>query len=494
MTENTDALYRALSSRDPRFDGIFFVGVVSTGIYCRPICPARKPKRANCRFFRTAAAAEKARFRPCLRCRPELAPGAAPIDDAQRIAAAFVRHMDEGLLDGGIRLEKVASTFEISARQMRRIVHRELGASPIDLILTRRLLLAKQLLTETPLPVTQIAYASGFSSLRRFNDAFSSRYGMPPTRLRKNLETRGNATSGEAIVLKLSYREPYEWSAMLDFFRVRALRDVERVDDDAYTRTVRLGGHEGWFEVRNCPDRSALTVRIAHSLAPVLPSLLGKVRRQFDLDARPDIISSHLQKDNRLTEAVRRRPGLRVPGAFDSFELAVRAILGQQISIKAATTLAARYVDAFGSAVSVPGTRLSKLTPPPDRIAQLSADDLAELGIVKTRARSIVRLAADISNRRLELDDVTSPEVTIRQLTSIPGIGGWTAHYIAMRALHWPDAFPGEDVVLRRALGNVSGAQADSASQSWRPWRSYATLHLWNTATNRPDNGNEAVR
>lgn len=491
MTHDTAALYSALVSRDPRFDGVFYVGVTSTGIYCRPVCTAKKPKAANCRFFDSAASAEQARFRPCLRCRPELAPGNAPVDDTHRIANLIAQRIDEGMLDdpsarsGRARagLEEIAARFGWSSRQIRRMLRKELGVSPIELVLTRRLLLAKQLLTETTLPITEVAFASGFSSLRRFNDAFGGRYGMPPTRFRKAAEGAASAAApAGALTLQLAYRPPFDWAGIMRFLRVRALRGVEWVDEDAYLRTARLGGHTGWIHVRHAPERRALVVELTHSLTPVLPALLGRLRDLFDLSARPDVIAEQLARDPLLADAVASHPGLRVPGAFDGFELAVRAILGQQITVKAATTLAGRFVDAFGEPIETPHAGLTRVCPTPRRIAGATIEELATLGIIRARARSIITLAEEIASGRLALEAGAHPDATIARLVALPGIGAWTAHYIAMRALRWPDAFPKEDVVLRRTLGGVSAARAEALSQAWRPWRSYATLHLWRRA------------
>lgn len=483
MTPDPAALYSAFASRDPRFDGVFYVGVTSTGIYCRPVCTARTPKRANCRFFTSAAAAEKASFRPCLRCRPELAPGNAPVDDARRIAHLLAHRIEEGVADEGASLEKIAARFGWSSRQIRRMVHKELGVSPIELVLTRRLLLAKQLLTETTLAVTDVAFASGFSSLRRFNDAFSSRYGMPPTRLRKTVNGGSDIASSRAsLTLQLAYRPPFDWAGMLQFMRARALKGVERVHDDAYLRTAKLGAHTGWMRVRHAPDKRALLVEITHSLTPVLSAVLGRLRHVFDLTAHPEVIAAKLGETELLADVVARNPGLRVPGAFDGFELAVRAILGQQITVKGATTLAGRFVAAMGEPLGTPHVGLTHLSPSPERVAGADVDELASLGIVASRARSVIALAKEIVAGGLRLEPGADPEETMGRLLAIPGIGTWTAQYIAMRALRWPDAFPREDLALRRNLGGITAARAEALSQAWRPWRSYATLHLWQGA------------
>ncbi|HET7456191.1 MAG TPA: AlkA N-terminal domain-containing protein [Gemmatimonadaceae bacterium] len=498
MTDDTAALYSALTARDPRFDGVFYVGVTSTGIYCRPVCTARTPKRANCRFFPSAELAEKARFRPCLRCRPELAPGSAPVDDARRVASLLARRIEEGAIDdpsrdrsGAAGLERIAAQFGWSSRQIRRMVNRELGVSPMELVLTRRLLLAKQLLTETALPVGEVAFASGFASLRRFNDAFSRRYGMPPSRLRKtragdaagSLGTTGAATTAP-LTLRLTYRPPFDWDGTMRFLAARTLAGVEVVTGDGYARTARVGGHAGWLRVRHAPDERALVVELSHSLAPALPAVLGRLRGLFDLSARPDVIAAHLaEAGGALADAVARNPGLRVPGAFDGFELAMRAILGQQVTVKAATTLAGRIVAAFGEPIETPHAGLTHLAPTAARVADASVAKIAALGVVRTRAASIVALASEVASGRLELEAGAPPEATMERLVALPGVGAWTAHYVAMRALRWPDAFPKEDVVLRKRLGGVTPAAAEALSQAWRPWRSYATLHLWRSDT-----------
>ena len=487
MIQDTSALYNALTARDPRFDGVFYVGVTSTGIYCRPVCTAKTPKAANCRFFDSAAMAEKASFRPCLRCRPELAPGNAPVDDAHRIASLIAQRIDEGVLDDGASIETIAAQFGWSSRQIRRMVSKELGVSPIELVLTRRLLLAKQLLTETAMPIIDVAFASGFSSVRRFNDAFSGRYGMPPTRFRKATTDAAAASATDSFTLLLGYRTPFEWAQLLGFLAARAMAGVEAVSDGAYLRTIRLGARTGWIRVTDAPKKRALLVELTHSLTPVLPALLGRLRHLFDLSARPDVIDAQLATDPLLAGAVARHPGLRVPGAFDGFELAVRAILGQQVTVKAATTIAGRFAAAFGDATRTPHAALTHLSPSSARVAAATVDDVASLGIIRTRARSIIALAQEIESGGLVLEPGAPPEPTIAQLVALPGIGAWTAQYIAMRALRWPDALPKEDIALRNALGGVTAARAEEMSQAWRPWRSYALLHLWRETGVRAD-------
>jgi AraC family transcriptional regulator of adaptative response / DNA-3-methyladenine glycosylase II len=480
MTKDTRGRYKALLARDPRFDGIFFVGVTSTGVYCRPICPVKPPKEANCRFYNSAQEAELAGFRPCLRCRPELAPGNAPVDHTQRMAHSIVQRIEEGNVDEKAALEAIAKEFGLSSRQIRRIIQKELGVPPIQLLLTRRLLRAKQLLTETKLPVTEVAFASGFASLRRFNDAFSTRYGMPPSRLRKSAAhdlTNGAGTS----TLQLSYRPPYDWPGVLAFLQTRQLKDVEWVTENSYARTVHLGDHKGWIKVTQSKKGNSLLLGFTHSLTPVLPALLSRLRNLFDLDARPDLISKQLRKDQRLAGSVRTNPGMRVPGAFNGFEMGLRAILGQQVTVKAATTIAGRLATAFGERTATPYPELNRLTPSPFRIARATVDDIAKLGLPSARSKSIIALARAHVSGELSLDSGAhhNPDDTIQRLAALPGIGQWTAHYIAMRALRWPDAFPKEDIAVRNTLGGVTPKQAEEMSQVWRPWRSYAVLHLW---------------
>lgn len=470
--------YKAYLARDARFDGIFFVGVKTTGIYCRPVCPAKTPKEQNCNFFSNTAAAEQAGFRPCLRCRPELAPGYAPIDATRRMANLIADSLVQYSSTDGFSLESLAHEFNLSSRQVRRIIHNEFGVSPLELITSKRLLLAKKLLTETTLPVTQLAYASGFSSLRRFNAAFLLHYKMSPSQLRKNISQHLSAES-TTLQLQLNYRLPYAFANMLNFLNNRAIRGAESVIDNSYLRTVQIAKHSGWIKVQNNSEKNCLELTLSTSLVPVLSTLLLRLRSIFDLNARPDLIMDCLSGDPLLADIILKYPGLRVPGAFDQFEISVRAILGQQITVKAATTLASRFLTAFGTPVETPFAELNYLFPSAKRIACVTVDEIAALGIIQSRAKSIIILAQEIASGRLKLDSGADHEMAMTQLVCIPGIGKWTAHYIAMRALRYPDAFPKEDVILRKNLGGVTAKQAEELSQKWRPWRSYATLYLW---------------
>jgi len=415
------------------------------------------------------------------------------VDRGELIAQRLADRIGEFGIESGGGLERVAAELDLSTRQLRRIVRRELGVSPIELVLTRRLLLAKQLLTETSLSVSEIAYASGFASLRRFNDAFRGRYGLPPTQLRRAASApAAGGSSPELLTLRLDYRPPYDWTGILGFLRARALRGVESVTAEAYRRTVSLGGHTGWIQVRHAPAKSALLVDLATSLTPVLPALLGRLRNLFDLGARPDLIADTLGADQLLAGAIAKNPGLRVPGAFDGFELALRAILGQQVTVKAAAVLAGRLAEAFGTPVETPHAELSRAAPTPERIAVAKSEEIAALGIIRTRARCMIVLATEVAAGRLRLEPGARPDDVMPRLLALPGIGPWTAHYIAMRALRWPDAFPKEDVAVRKRLGGVSAGVAEARSQAWRPWRSYATLHLWQSLPDAVSSGTPA--
>ena len=467
-----DACSRALEARDPRFDGVFFVGVISTGIYCRPICPARTTLPKNRRFFSNAAAAERAGFRPCLRCRPELAPGLARVDAVPRLVQAAAARIAAGALNGR-DVDSLANELGVSARHLRRAMQQELGVSPIQLAQTHRLLHAKQLLTDTRLPMTAVAFASGFQSLRRFNALFRDRYGLNPDSLRRG-ERRG---PGDTVRLSLSYRPPLDWGALLGFLEMRATPGVELVRDNEYARTVCIGAQRGVIRVSRPRGPRAIPVLhldVSTSLTPVLMQVSARVRHLFDLDAEPARIDSHLSAGG----LSRERLGVRVPGAFDGFELAVRAILGQQVSVKGATTLMSRLTETFGESFDS-SVELNRLTATAERIAQSSVDDVRAIGLPSARAATIHALACAVAGGSLSIEPDRDVGELTRQLRELPGIGPWTADYIAMRAMHWPDAFPAADLVLRRNAGNLTHAQMLRAAEAWRPWRAYAAMHLW---------------
>ncbi len=485
MNTDDDAFYRALTARDARFDGVFFVGVTSTHIYCRPICSARTPRRENCRFFPHAAAAERAGFRPCLRCRPELAPGQAPVDAVGRTARLAAARIEAGALNGEGGLETLAKEFGLSSRQLRRVVRKELGASPVELAQTARLLLAKRLLAESRLPVIRVAFASGFESVRRFNALFRSHYGLTPTRLRRAAPA---ASSRDCLRLTLAYRPPFAWGALLRFLAGRATAGVEAVADITYLRTLHAAGRTGWLSIEPIPGRNALAVELAASLTPVLPIVLGRLRDLFDLNARPDVIAAHLSADPQLAPLVVRRPGLRAPGAFDGFELAVRAVLGQRISVKAATTLAGRLTAEYGEPIETPFPALNRLTPSAERLAAADVSALCALGITAARAMCLISLARATVAKRVILEPGPDPKAMINRLQECAGIGEWTAQYIALRALRWPDAFPAGDLGLLKAAGAATPRAQRTESAAWRPWRAYAAMHLWESLHNEPDN------
>lgn len=475
MTLDADACFRALATHDARFDGRFYVGVSTTGIYCRPVCNVRTPRRENCRFFGSAAAAEARGFRPCLRCRPELAPGHAAIDASSRLAQGAVDLIESGVMDEG-GAARLAERVGVSDRHLRRVFDAEFGVSPVEYAQTHRLLLAKRLLTDTSLPVTDVALASGFSSVRRFNALFRERYRMAPVQLRR----RAAGASSDGLDFELAYRPPYDFDALLGFLRDRAVAGIESADETSYSRTlaIRRGAqlHTGRVTVRHRARRRALAVRLSPSLARVVPAVLGKVRHAFDLAADPGEIGAALGS---LASA---SPGLRVPGTFDGFELAVRAIVGQQVSVKAARTLLGRLVAAHGAAIEAPDAGTARLFPAAAAMAALAPAELSRIGLVASRARAVHALASAVDAGALSLEPGADVEATMRALTALPGIGDWTASYVAMRALRWPDAFLAGDLVVKRELGAATAARAEAASVAWRPWRAYAVMHLWRRA------------
>ena len=494
----SDACYLAMKTHDARFDGSFFTAVTSTGIYCRPVCRVKLPRRENCRFFRHAAQAEAEGFRPCLRCRPELAPRAASwsTEDASRILALqAARLIDEpdAWSEDGPGAAQIAARLGVSDRHLRRIFEVQFGVSPLQYLQTRRLLAAKQLIADTRLPMTQVALASGFASVRRFNAAFVEHYGLNPSALRRAGGTEGGAAggAGKAIEVRLGFRPPYDVNAMLGFFARRALRGIEAVSTAdgkepakgstptfvrlARTLRVHQGGqtHAGWLQLRFDIEREQMLLSVSDSLAAVLPIVISRARAMLDLDAEPMAINAALHA------AFPHGDGLRVPGTVDGFELAVRAVLGQQITVAAARTLGSRLVEAFGEDLATPIEGLGRLFPTPAALAAASGDALGQLGIVRQRQAALQAIAREVASGKLALHAGADVPSTIAALQELPGIGAWTAQYIAMRALRWPDAFPAGDVALQKALGVTTARAASEASQAWRPWRSYAVLRAW---------------
>jgi AraC family transcriptional regulator of adaptative response / DNA-3-methyladenine glycosylase II len=467
---------RARETRDPRFDGLFFIAVTSTRIYCRPVCPAPSPKPSNIRYYGSAASAAAAGFRPCLRCRPEAAPG-SPLHRAKSdLVAGALRLIEQGSLDE-TSLPELARRVGVGERHLRRLFAEEIGASPIEVAATRRLLFAKKLLTETALPISAIAPAAGYASLRRFNAAFLATYGKAPREIRR---TNGASATSDELVLRLPYRPPYDFAHLLGFLEKRVIPGVESVDAGGYRRSFVAAGSPGWLSVAPIAGHSALALRVHHAKPSALGDIVARVRRMFDVDADPLAINAHLRRSVLLKPLVRRWPGQRLPNAWDGFELAVRAILGQQVSVAAARTLAARIAERHGTRFDEGAAiGLHALFPSPDALVDAP---LEKIGIMRTRADAIRTLARAVADGRVHFRPEQTLAAFAESMIALPGIGPWTAHYIAMRALGQPDAFPAADLILRRAAGNgemLSTRATETMSEAWRPWRAYAVMLLW---------------
>jgi AraC family transcriptional regulator of adaptative response / DNA-3-methyladenine glycosylase II len=463
-------------TRDARFDGRFFVAVKSTRIYCRPICRVKTPLRKNCTFYGHAAEAEVSGYRPCKRCRPELAPGGSDMEISSELARATLNHIRQDFL-AEHSLEELAGQLGITDRHMRKVFQDEFGVSPVEYWQTQRLLLAKQLLTDSKLSVTSAAMASGFRSLRRFNVALKERYRMTPSELRK--VAKSGAKKSSEFTFRLAYRPPFDWERLLSFLSRRAIPGVESIENGAYFRAVRITRqnreYTGFVEVRNDADANLLSVQLSDELVPICATILDRVRSLFDLLADPSVIN------DRLGELAAHRPGLRVPGSFDGFEMAVRAVLGQQVSVAGASTLAGRFAARFGAPISTPVASLRYVFPTPARIAKASQEEICKLGITGRRAKTLIDLARAIHSGELLLEPGHRVEGTLRKLRAIGGIGEWTAQYIAMRALSWPDAFPHTDLGLVKALNEKQPKRILELTEKWRPWRAYAAIHLWSS-------------
>jgi AraC family transcriptional regulator of adaptative response / DNA-3-methyladenine glycosylase II len=505
-----EVCYRALRTRDARFDGVFYTAVVSTGIYCRPVCPARTPKLENCIFMPSAAAAHAMGFRPCLRCRPEIAPGLAGWRGSANTVSRALHLIAQGAFDEH-GADELAERLGVGARHLRRLFERHVGATPVAVAQAHRVLFAKQLITETSLSMADIALAAGFQSIRRFNDAFAKTYGRPPSALRR---AQAAAEPSRGLTLRLGFSPPYDFAAMLEFLAARAIPGVEQVVPGvSYRRTFALGKARGHVEVRAAKGHNHLIAAIASSDVSALSAIVARLRQLFDLDADVAAIDAHLARDPSLRARVLARPGLRVPGAWDSFELAVRAVLGQQISVRAATTFAGRLAGAYGlpltaaESVPTPDARGLPLTaaesvPTPDARGlpltaaegdaprllfptpeALAGADFTQIGLTRARSATLNALAAAVARDPHALRATDQLSDTIEHLCKLPGIGPWTAHYIAMRGLREPDAFPAADLGILRALATASGRptpkRAAEAAEAWRPWRAYATLRLW---------------
>ena len=471
MQLDPESCYQALISRDPRFDGLMYVGVSSTGIYCRLICNSRRPLKRNCTFYPNAAAAEQAGFRPCLRCRPEIAPGNALVDSRKRLAVALGRRIEGGALNE-ISVPELAAEMGISDRHLRRVIQEEFGVSPNKLLETQRLLTAKMLLTDTTMPVTEVAYASGFASLRRFNDAFKTNYRLNPSQFRRGA---GASKATDRFVFDLAYRPPLDWEVLLHFLDRRLFAGVEAIVDSAYLRTVSLGGRSGWIRVKPSSRRHALSVEISPGLGRAIPAILTRVRRLFDLGAEPERIAQ------RLGELAKLCPGLRLPGAFDGYEVAIRAVLGQQISVKGATTIAGRFAVAFGEPYETPFPQLWLLMPTAQRVGKASPAAMMKIGVTSGRAKTLLGVSRAMVQDPNLLEPGADIEQAMARLKALPGIGEWTAQYLAMRAFAWPDAFPATDLGIRKALGIEDERKIIAHVEIWRPWRGYAAMHLWRT-------------
>jgi len=471
---------RARLSRDPRFDGAFFTGVITTGIYCRPVCPVRQPDAGNVRYYATAAAAEAAGFRPCLRCLPEAAARIPEWSISSRTVIRGLRLIDGGFLDAE-SAAALAARLGVSSRHLNRLFRAELGATPKSLAMTRRRALAKRLIDETDLPLAAVGLQAGYGSLRRFNDDVRRCYGRSPRVLRAGRLGRRSpraATAAACYSLRLPVRAPYHADWVFEFLARRALAGFETVSGRCYRRRLfDADGSEHWIEVRW--DGDALHLDVPVACAVPLSDILVRVRRVFDLDADPRAVDAALADDPLLAEVVAEHGGLRVPGAWDGFETTVRAILGQQVSVDRATVLAHKLLDRYGAHCLTSPAALADAVP-------------AEIGMPRRRGQAISLLAAAVADGRLQLDDAVSAADLQAALCDIPGIGPWTAGYVAMRVAKDPDAFPANDWVVLKVLEGVPGASAalssaraaaagrpGSRADGWRPWRAYAVMYLW---------------
>jgi len=492
---DVDVCTRALGARDARFDGVFYVGITTTRVYCRPVCPARVSYPSHRRFFPSAASAERAGFRPCMRCRPELAPGRALIDAIPRLARVAAHKIGAGALNGH-GVAELARELGVSERHLRRVMEHAIGVSPVELAQTHRLLLAKQLLADTGLSVTRIAYASGFQSLRRFNTVFRERYRMSPTAMRRTpraVVSRGNGrgivatTVPELVRLTLGYRAPLAWDTLLAMLQHEAVPGVSVVHAGSYSRTVALEGKTGVVTVENAgavtdtprAARNHLNVRVSPSLLPVLMPLLARLRQLFDLDAEPTAIDAHLTQGG-LGSLVSQRRGLRVPGALDGFEVILLALLGHVTrGMLAANVRVRRVVSAFGQSVDTGFPSLTRLMPSAACVAEAGEAHLTALGVPRRRAYALTAVASAVAEGRLRLEPGADVAATRRAIMSFDGIGDRLATTIVTRALYWPDAFPSSDRALQRSAECLTAKQLSSRADRWRPWRAYAALHLW---------------
>ena len=478
---------RARVTRDARFDGKFFIAVLSTRIYCRPICPVRTVKESSVRYYPSAAAAAEAGFRPCLRCRPESCPGTpAWLGTSNTVSRALRLIGESGIEDGGV--EVLADRLGIGSRHLRRLFLRHLGATPIAVAQTRRLHFAKKLIDETRLPMNQVALASGFGCVRRFNAGIRKVYKRTPTQIRR-LARLKEIQSENQYLFRLHYRPPYHWEGILAFLSARVTSGLEVVERESYRRTISWDGRDGYFEVSPDPERDALVAKIEFSDPHSLIFIVERIRAMFDLNADWQAIVRSLKTDPLLASPVKADPGLRVPGCWNGFELATRAILGQQITVKGANALAGRLVSSFGKPFSA-ANGLTHLFPQP---AVLADAKIASIGLPKARAKTIRALARAVCNGRICFEGMADSDAFLNRLCEIPGIGKWTAQYVAMRALAEPDAFPIGDLGLLRATGLSSSSELESRAENWRPWRAYAAMYLWKMGGQRVTHGSSAA-
>jgi AraC family transcriptional regulator of adaptative response / DNA-3-methyladenine glycosylase II len=481
MRIDSDICYEAMSSRDARFDGRFFTAVRTTGIYCRPICPARTPHRKNVTFHPSAASAEREGYRPCRRCRPDASPGSPEWHGTSGIVSRGLRMIHSGRLDQD-NVPALADRLGVGERHLTRLFLEHIGTTPGAIARTRRVHFARKLIDETDLSMADVAVSAGFSSIRRFNAAVKASFGGSPTELRAK-PGQSRRSSAAPLQLQLAYRPPYDWAAMLSYLAGRAIPGVEAVHGDAYRRSVSGPDGPGVIEITPAPRANALLLRAWLPNSKRLLHVVERVRQQFDLLADPSVIEAHLGRDALLGPILRRHPGLRVPGAWDGYELAVRAILGQQVSVKGATTIAGRLVERAGRPLPKELRRegLEMVFPDPESLARA---DLDKIGMPGARVRAVVALAHGVAEGRLRLDPETDPDEARRRLCALPGVGEWTADYVAMRALRQPDAFPKGDLGLRKAAApegeTVTANALEARAVTWRPWRSYAALLLWN--------------
>ena len=483
---NLRALDRARMSRDPRFDGKFFIAITSTRIYCRPICPSPHAKRSHVRYFPTAASASAAGYRPCMRCRPEAAPGTPAWLGTSAVVRRALRLIEDGFLDHS-SVEQLAERLGIGPRHLHRLFLQHVGAPPVAMAQTWRLHFAKRLLDETDLPITDIAFAAGFQSIRRFNCSFQQTFRKPPRDLRRHQRV-SHAQQEDQVVLRLAFRPPYDWQQVRDFFLARAISGCERIDEREYTRTVKTSQGHAIVRVRPLEEEDALELSVCGTEPTSLLQISSTARRVFDVASDPALIMGAFENDPLIAPLVRRHPGLRIPGAWDTFECAVRAIVGQQISVAAARTFMTRLVTCAGAEISTAGDGLARLFPGP---TELLNADLTGVGLTRSRLGTLKALAHAILEGEIDLHG-TSDAISA-QLAEVPGIGEWTAQYVALRALGEPDAFPASDLVLRRVASNGGAPLSPEAlalrAEAWRPWRAYAAIHLWRAATDEAPRG-----